>query len=114
MIYMQLYSFCLRLNHQQAVNFLGSGKENGHKVRNFRKRAQSVIIMGLETENKKLGGGVSNPVATDEMQKGVRRSGNGKQKSKPTRVHGDVQGACDKDRYRFEMTSKESPGPPQI
>ena len=114
MIYMQLYTFCLRLDHQQAVNFLGCGKQSGHKVRHFRKRAQSVIIMGLETENKKLGGGVSNPVITDEMQKGVRRSGNGKQKSKPTRVHGDVQGACDNDRYRFEITSKESRGPPRF
>ena len=113
-IYLHLYSFCLGHNHDQSVKFLGTGKQRGDKVTLFRKRMHSVIIKGLETEDKKLGGGVSNPVATDEMQKGVRRKGNGKQKSKPTVVHGDVQGACDNERYRFVMTPKKHRGAPRF
>jgi len=114
MLYCQLYSFSQGHNHRQSVDFIGSGKKSGHKVRNFKKRMHSVIVKGLETEDVKLGGGVDNPVATDEMQKGTRRCGNGKQKSKPTVVHGDAQGACDNYKYRFTMTSKAHPGPPRL
>ena len=113
-LYAQLFSFCLGHNEQQTLNFLGIHSAGNKKIRDFKKRIQSVIISGLETEDIKLGGGVDNPVITDEMQKGRRRKGNGKQKSHPTIVHGDVVGACDNNRYRFTMTSKEHPGPPRL
>ena len=113
-LYAHLYAFSLELNLSQTQNFLGTGKVNGHKARDFRKRMQCVIIKALEVENVQLGGGVSNPVAVDEMQKGRRRVGNGAQKGHATRVHGDAFGACDNDRYRFNMQSKEHPGAPRF
>jgi len=109
-----LYSFCLGHDQRQGMDFLGTEKKKGDKIRHFRKRMQSVIIRGLETEDKKLGGGVENPVMTDEMQKGRRRKGNGAQRGHPSICHGDVVGACDNQRYRFTMTSKKHPGPPRI
>lgn len=114
MVYTQLYSLCLEHNQEQTANILGIHSQNQTKIRNFRKRIQSVIISGLNLENVKLGGGVDNPVVTDEMQKGRRRKGNGNQKSHPTIVHGDVVGACDNTRFRFSMTSKSHPGPPRL
>jgi hypothetical protein len=113
-LYTHIYSFCLGHDQKQGMNFLGAKSQNGGRLRNFRRRMQSVIIQGLKTEDKKLGGGVFNPVMTDEMQKGRRRKGNGSQKSHPTIVHGDVVGACDNERYRFDMTPKKHPGPPRL
>lgn len=112
-LYASLYAFSLELNLSQTTKLLGISK-NGDKAREFRKRMQNVIIKGLDTEDVQLGGGVENPVPVDEMQKGRRRKGNGKQSGHPTRVHGDVFGACDNTRYRFTMQSKESPGPPRV
>lgn len=114
LLYCQLFSFCLGHNQEQTAALLGFDTTNNAKIRNFRKRIQSVIISGLKAEDIKLGGGVENPVITDEMQKGRRRKGNGKQRSHPTVVHGDVVGACDNNRFRFTMTSKSHPGPPRL
>ena len=113
-LFQQLYSFCLDHNVRQSLHFLGLGDSNISKIQYFRKRVQSVIIKGLKVENKKLGGGVSNPVMTDELQKGRRRKGNGDQKGHPTIVHGDCVGACDNFRYRFTMVPKKHPGPPRF
>ena len=96
-LYTHLYSFCLGLDQKQGMNFWGAKSQNGGKLRHFRRRMQSVIIQGLKTEDKKLGGDVSNPVMNDEMQKGGRRKRNGSQKNHLTIVYGNVVGACDNE-----------------
>ena len=110
-LFTELYAFSLQLNADQSKKLLGTGKD---KNRDFRKRMHSVIITALEKEDVQLGGGVCNPVAVDEMQKGRRRVGNGKQGGHATTVHGDVFGACDNERYRFTMQAKPNSGPPRF
>ena len=109
--YRCLYLFSQGLNVNNFIDCIGTSEG---RVRLFRKRVQSVIISGLENDDVKLGGGIDNIVQTDEMQKGRKRKGNGKQTGHPTVVHGDVVGICDSEKYKFHFCAKSSPGPPTL
>ena len=58
-----------------------------------------------------MGGSPDNPVSTDGMQKSRKRKG---VHGHPTCVHGEVNGSCDSNRYKFDFVPKKTSGPPRM
>jgi len=93
-----LFLFACRAGVQVIKDWTGFGLD---KIRRTRKRLQAVLQIGMENDDIKLGDGIDNPIITDDLQKGNRRKGNGDQPSKPTVIHGAINGIADNDHYKF-------------